>query len=519
MTCSKNILLIEDDVGHQNSIKTKLTEAGFQVDILTSNNDFEILNFTVKKEYFVVIVDEALSGPLGLSGFDLIMTKLWPMDSAMRFIHFSGAPTNTLHSSSVSLPAIKPLLKERTPSDASLKDECLQQLLDTTKAYYDRQVPSFRIPDYEATHQWLYSELQRSMLPVHVEKAVADSMRLASEKLSKFTTFASTFCRLGTKSEDITLGVFGSYGRFEPRTDSDIEMCVLSIEDINNDAVFSAAVSTWNRAYRFCTQELHLQVEGELEPGILLDSALAKRRAAPELLNFPTDNYAPVYSCKSLFESKEQHRHAHSYNRLYQVLTEMQPVLNPDLLNAIKRRMLMDTSPDGEIMDVKQVLLSLHVKEMCHSALTHIQANKVDDLNKRFKTFLFRTVGLLSFRILLIYIAHKHARMNSKSEISQMLQLLTLPVILKLQIVRENYSDIAELNDALSSLISTCGNAFFRFSNHEIKTEDDLEYFISEVWVTFEKAFRVLQTTIGGGMGHTHKWVFELDHRDFILRR
>ena len=505
MTLSNRVLLIEDDANDQQSIGDAIRSAGYELDVLTSSRSLDIYNFTVRSSYFVVIVDEILSELEGgnESGFDLIVSVLCKLDSSMRFIHFSKVLGIGRHSSVHALPSIKYLRKERLAEQLSA--DSLRELVASVEGYYEMQIPSFRVPDYYSVRQIFSGEVERSGLTGTPAEAISNSIRLSGDKLARLTVFATALSRLGAVSEVLCLCVFGSYGRFEARSESDIELSVLQVFDV--DAPIAAPVSAWNKAATYCREVLYLLVEGSSSVGNILSDESARKLGVLELLNVQANSFVPVYSVESLVKESNLHLYPHLYFRHYQILSEMLPVFNPDLLDRIKLQVLQCTA-ESFASDAMDVLLSQRMRTICGLVLEHMSFASSESSKKRFKALLFRTVGVLTFRVMLAHLAKNFRYPKTESDISRILQLLAAPPIVKLQVVRAAFPAMASPTEVLEKLINICGSGFGLYATSKVD-DANLRRFESDVEVHFSRFFALMKSGPYRGFNDRFLWVFD----------
>ena len=503
MTLSSRVLLIEDDIADQDAIRKRMVKDGFQVDVLASSSRLEILNFTAKGDYFVVIVDEQLAGLPGeeQSGFRLILRCLWEYDSSMRFIHFSKYVKSYLHGEPHALPAIKFIGKTYYPA-GDLTNDCLDQLAVSAQAYFVKQIPTFRVHDYRALLQNYCKDLVSCELNAHTVAAAIAAVKRSGELLSDIAIFATALSRLGSRSDALTLGVFGSYGRMEASESSDIEFSVLF--DSGN---IDAAVNAWNRVFRYCRQVHEISVEGEKKIGSLLTKEQAIELAMAQHLNVPPNAFVPVYCPDVIFDVVNQSSYPHLLFRHYQILAEMCPAFNPDLLDAIKMR-IVGYDPSVKKMNTREIFLAKRMEMICYQAFTFVSEDSQRSDESKFKALLFRRVGVLAFRVMLIHHAKNEQYLFTKGEVARMFQLLAAPPIIKLQIAREAFRSHPPIDDLFVRLITTCAVAFDVYMSRTT-TAARLKTFREDVHQQFADLFDALERDPCKDFAGSGAWIFD----------
>ncbi len=506
MTLSKDILLIEDNPEHVNAIKEFLDASGFEVTSLQSNNDLEITNYKARKNYFIIIVDEILDGlettsGLQLSGFHLIIDKLIKLDRTTPYVLFSREPQSHRISQEHAMPAIKFIQKSFLAN--ALSEECLQDLRNAVSAYQQYQIPTFRIPDYLSMRQNMETEIcQFAWDDQDAQRELIDSLDQSGNLVNDIATFSSTLGRIGASSENITVGVFGSYGRFEARPISDIEFSVLF--DGDNEEI---ALSAWNRIYRYCREVINKEVEGQQEIGELLTSEYVKAsKATLSSGSIPLNSYSPIYPPRDILPSEIQQMYPHLLFRMYQILAEMSPVFNQEKMDSIKASVL--GFEVGDHSNAIEVLLSEKMKEICETFFTFVQPVDSMGLDKVVKSTTFRTLGVLAFRTSIIRIAKFERSMpKTKGGVSRMFQELCAPPVIKLLRMRRSLQDGKK--DKNLTLILSCYAMVFQKMSKGTPKSTDLRA-LSEALSAFINFFNEVRD-ICDEFGEMGKWVFNTD--------
>jgi len=511
MTISRDVLLIEDDLDHAKSIQKALLESDFNVALLQSNEDLEIINYKARANYFVIIVDEVLEFD-DLGGFKLIVERLNKLDRTTPYILFSQEPQMHRVSEAYSMPAIKFIDKLFTDKKRkNLNDECLNDLINAVQGYQQYQIPTFRTPDYLAIRQNMETEIgQITWDDQDARKGLTNSIDLSGNIVNKIATFSSTLGRIGACSESITVGVFGSYGRFEARPNSDIEFSV--IFDGENEEIAQAA---WNRIYRYCIEVIGKDVEGKEDIGPLLTSKYVNEsKIALSSGSIPLNSYSPIYCSSDIVVSKAQSMYPHLLFRMYQILAEMSPAFNQEKMDSIKASIL-----DFGICDrcsTSEVLLSEKMKNICETFSTFVRPNDSMELNSVVKTALFRTLGVLAFRLSIIrFVKYERNMLLTEGGVSRMFQELSCPPVIKLLRMRRSLFVAGKECNEIQVILSCYSSVFQKMSENRINCAD-LES-LDEALKSFGTLFEELQK-LCLNFSDREKWVFDTKEIDTLRK-
>ena len=201
----------------------------------------------------------------------------------------------------------------------------------------------------------------------------------------------------------IGIGVYGSCGRLEMRSHSDVEFSVY-FEGEPNEQIMSRALSLWNRlaiylrekGYKHEWQEKLIRNQWDLLPIEEIQD-----------LELRNDGYRPVISLDELRSGNWNELR----NRYFQFITEMRPIFNKELLDDIRQQLLYRNtnytrSYCNKIDDVKRstsladaVKLSV-IMAITDSFLLDLKPDRMesaDDLKK----ITFRVLNVLCLRLMI----------------------------------------------------------------------------------------------------------------------
>lgn len=502
MTLSRDILLIEDDPEHARAIEEFLVANNFRVTLLPSSSDLEITNYKARANYFLIIVDEVLDFHKE-GGFRLILENLVKLDRTTPYILFSEKPQDHRASKAHATPALKFI--EKQCIDHAIGPKGFEDLLGAVNGYMEFQIPTFRAPDYLAVRQNMETEIdQYTWSGRTAPDALIAAIDLSGNLVNKIATFASSLNRIGANSENITVGVFGSYGRFEARKSSDMEFSVLY--DGDNETI---AQATWNRIYRYCREVLNIEVEGQKDIGDLLTSKYVEstRVAVKDIAQIPLNSYSPVYSPSEISDPKWQSMYPHVLFRAYQLLAEMSPVFNQGKMDSIKGAILgIPVDTNGNAFEV---LLSEKMKTICEEFVRFVRPNNSKELKDVVKTALFRTLGALAFRVSIIRIVKfERTILATEGGKSRLFQELCAPPFIKLLRMNRSLLTIKTKVKAIPVILSRYALVYEKMSGG-ITDDGDLDS-LEEALNQFEYLFHELRK-ICDDFGERGKWVFNTD--------
>lgn len=399
------VLVIEDNEDHFNAIKNKFGGEKYEFENFREFSNDRLLNYkALKQENQIVIVDLQLQGKKD-QGIDIIRRYLLPADPTTFFIIFTQFPEKM---NEVSLVEVNPhwtfvpkeFLKSKSKSkEGKLSQNCLNHLYKVVEEFRKYCTPSLWPPRY-TTHTHLeqmeqfFRDNHDEALMKRFKKVMWSAIVRSIDFLNDVSSAAATFNRSGMLSLNTGIGIYGSCGRLEARTDSDIEFSVFYYEGDDPGKTKELAVIFWNRLMKYM-QNLDWEVEGakalqENEPPIL--------RLKQVSSNLPNE-YRPVISINSIVDKNFQ-KSPQIRDRHLQILTELKPVFNPNLLIDLKKSLIkqgLGQTPEN----IADLIGSDYIPEIMTQFFLDSRPSKLSTF-KDYKSFCYRVLHLLSLRICLI---------------------------------------------------------------------------------------------------------------------
>jgi len=398
------VLVIEDEKDHYNAIRKKFGDEEYEFDNFREFSNDRLLNYkALKQENQIVIVDLQLQGKKD-HGIEIIQRYLLPADPTTFFIVFTQYPQKMQE---VSLAEVNPhwtfvpktFVKSKNKSKKALSQKCLNHLFKVVEKYKQYCTPSLWPPRY-ITHTYIeqmeqfYRDIPDKNLMKRFKKVMWSAIERSSEFLNDVSSAAATFNRSGMLSLNTGIGIYGSCGRLEARTDSDIEFSVFYHEGNDPGKTKELAVIFWNRLLKYM-QNLKWEVEGaksvqENDPPIL-----RLNQVSSDLPN----EYRPVIPINSILNKKFQ-KNPQIRDRHLQILTELKPVFNPNLLIDLKKSLIIK-GLGQEPENLADLVGSEYIPELMTQFFLDSRPSKLSTF-KDYKSFCYRVLHLLSLRICLI---------------------------------------------------------------------------------------------------------------------
>lgn len=402
------ILVIEDQKEHWKQVKEVL-EGSYDLKWLQKDDELEMQNYlALSPEIQIIIVDLYLGNSIR-EGMQIIEKHLWPANRTAFFIVFSehlekkhdeGTPPLLYDA----CPHIQYINKQKTDNN-KLEETCLGNLKKLVDSYYENSSPTLVTPYHNAYgHLSLLPDFEQKKLVgrelTTVRNAFKEPLVISVERLNLCVEASKFFSRAGMTTKNMGIGVFGSCGRLESRVTSDIE-CTVYFNANNSTETrnrLKLACQFWNRL-RLAMTGKGIKWEGAnlVENKLLIPEKIEEMTADFSIIN---NEFIPVID-EVVFDKAAQKSHENILNKTFQLLTEMQPIFNPQYLYELKERVLqkvleLDTLPYvwelitcdafGDIF--KQFSISTHAKRV--------------ETSHDLKKFTYRTFHILSTRIELI---------------------------------------------------------------------------------------------------------------------
>lgn len=392
------LLIIEDELGHYNAIKARLTEKhSCEITWMENHDRVMLFNFKAKHpDCQLVIVDLEL-GEANHSNYEgwRIVEFLQATDKTMFFIIFTKHPLPAHLAPQFVCPHITYVPKKITRDDRTISEESLRRLDDVVAKYLTWCAPHMEVPLFEGIR---YNEelldfvaqtrFAAQTISPHVTQAIDRSLSL----LRKMTTDAIEYNKGGACMEHIGVGVFGSCGRMEARADSDVELAVFYAGRDEPDRR-QMAVTVWNRATSYL-RSLGIPFEGEQ---LISKSAHGYLEDQDVTGVVPPQGYVPVIAVESLHEKLKDHPHLR--DRHLQLLTELRATYNPRFIAWMKWTLLTTHEPGASSVRglvegdyLKSLLLQYELDTAARVAKTW----------KDMKTLTYRALNIMSTRLWLV---------------------------------------------------------------------------------------------------------------------
>ena len=401
------ILLIDDNVEHFNQVKEYFGDDKYDWEHFSDFNNIDrIINFkAVNQDNQIVIVDHHLKA--SKNGLEIIRDYLWPSDRTTFFVVFSkfGEKMDEMKVNEVGPHWTFVLKKFKDIKDTcneELSEECLKQLKNVVDAFCDCCNPHLPTPHQnphlllEELQQFLRDNKDLNFEP-RLNNILKNSIIRSSDIIRECADAATVFNRAGELAKNIAIGIYGSCGRLEARPDSDIEFSIFFKS--GDDAPYKTkklAVISWNRIMNFMRKNKWKFEGNELvdhkDPSVLSEG------------DFPDDlpnRYLPVISIDSLLK-KDPQKEPHIRNRHLQILTELKPIFNPELIHDLKYRLISGSS-HGNFLKISNVVEQIIFENMDSQFLADTVPSNLGTFDS-YKKFCYRVLHLLSLRIGLIRI-------------------------------------------------------------------------------------------------------------------
>ena len=368
------ILLIEDNPRHRDQIEATIKSLGVgDVHSLVTARKLDAITFKASyPDNFIVIVDLDLTddeafnrdNSVLLDGLNLARDLFFLQDRTTVFLvfsakSFSGALTDT------SPPLqIKYLTKKIEPGpEKRIAQSALGKLKAQVLAASELQIPQLWHPDYRYLGLDQKSEIRKAIKPDNTSdelNSTEQAILRSSEKLENLANFCAQFDRAGVNSAKIAVGVFGSVGRLEASPTSDIELCIyvdgdMGAASLQDSNLQKLAVGCWNRLFKYCEKKADggrhpdwkLETSAETPSHGLLEEHHIRfsRRSGLENKFYPI---LPLDMLEFDGSQVDRSKNAHLFLRYYQILCEVRPIFNANLISETKIQLLLAgrTAPD-----------------------------------------------------------------------------------------------------------------------------------------------------------------------------
>ncbi len=290
---------------------------------------------------------------------------------------------------------------------------------------------------------------------------------------------------------NISIGLFGSVGRLEMHSRSDVEF-VIVYESNESDVNKEHSLLTWN-IVRNAIEEIGFEWEGKQMFEVDSDYELTTEIYDSYVVenDFP-NKYLPIIDIRTLL-SKNMHMDARLKSRYYQLLTELTPIYNPELLDKLKMQMINDNIPGEKSWG--SIYHSSFFNEIMGDYYNNTRPEKflsIEDVKK----FCYRVLNVLMFKISTLKSLIKFDALHDEADISLLLKQFNQSPFTRL------ISLIFERIDCTSKEIDYLFNGYiemFHYFSHYKTTNGDLEIseaariMIKNIIETIEEIFKIIK--------------------------
>lgn len=261
----------------------------------------------------------------------------------------------------------------------------------------------------------------------NTEKAALDNIEDAS--LNRSISLANTLIahvkdRLSTDCclshvHDLGVGLFGSVGRFEKHSYSDIEFAVFYKHGYEDEQVETEAIRLWNFV-KACVERLPCEWEGQniFKGGENKELTHEILRSYVTKEDFP-NRYIPIISIDDLVrtslsvDSRLRGRH-------YQILTEIYPLYNSNLFRELKYRLL---NPGAEQRSYEDLLQDSYLQQISSSYYFETKPLTIKT-TRDLKSVCYRFFNTVSFKLFILHLIDTHPELSMSIDIDYMINKL-----------------------------------------------------------------------------------------------
>jgi hypothetical protein len=523
LTNASAILVVEDDDRDFSQIVEAVAKAGCAAERLTIIKENLLINYkAVHPESQIIIADlnlEAVKRFEYKQGLEVIREKLWPFDRTAFFVVFSEfIPESLTGSFDLFEPHWCFIRKTRVKGGCDrypLDQECMDRLTRVLAQMVAYCAPNLDTPHYES-HQLLasvdeytYGQAGRKY-PTHyaAKEAIVNSVAV----LNQLARACISYSKAGQVSGDVGVGVFGSTGRLERRSVSDVEMSAYYEDGDKAMERKRLAFVMWNRTAKYM-EHARLKYQGQDRVKRSPDGLLNPSESG----EMPENKFMPVIRNRYLFET-DPRVDARIRDRHVQILCELRPVFNPELIFELKKK-LVQTQVGGSIRRVWDVLASTYFSEVITQFL--LDTNPESLVGEDAKAFIFRTLNMLALRLRLIgLVRFDDPKLASIEEWRGFLDALCEPGIIKVvRFTNACAQAIPEdsVKEALDDVIQTYFSLVASFS---ADAEGDMRRPARACGESLRQVFDVLsQVSSFRGLRRQLPWLFTNDSLIELLVR
>lgn len=458
------VLIIEDNPNHAKSIEDVLPRDRYVCKHHSAVDSEQIYGYLAQHpDSQILIVDLQLDVASAADPYEegthLIRDRLWTYNRTAFFVVFSEfIPDKQVREfnklephwsfvQKVSVEGGVKLTADVQLSGASnrvgqktLSQSCLEKLKVMVDACRESAPPPLipeRLDSFVITQRIQNFSVSR---PAHTQiySAAIDRIRESVNVLNMLSAAAEPYVKAGRPSLQLAIGVYGSCGRLEKRPkNSDIEFAVF-IEGNRDDVgqpLRELAVMFWNRMM-FFVETQGWEYEGQAIVNTRNPKILGSDAADEAFVLL--DKYMPIISAHALVNVDFSKSQSHVRNRHLQILTELRPVFNSELIFRMKKDLIVKNA--GQICAVSQLLSAQYIGDLITQAYIDMKPKKLEGFKNK-KRYIYRMVGLAALQLGLIgYALGNDDKLEHDSQWEDLFTFLVLPSLGKILLFEDYWS-------------------------------------------------------------------------------
>ncbi len=510
------ILMLEDDELHSTMVVDYLRSKNFAVTPFTmiTNDSVTLLEFIAKNpDTQIVIVDLLLGSSVHgdkTEGLRTIKETFWRVNKTAFFIVFSQNMDKPI------IPRfceVEPhlIFVQKEVVDGKITEDSLANLSAMVEQCYSCCAPVLVLPQHHSL-QYLDHIAQFLKDKNRDFQTVREAILQSTALLNELSQAVASFAKAGEAANHLSMGVYGSCGRLEKRSESDVEISVF----VSDNRDRQLAVDFWNRAKTYCEHK-GWEYEGKSRVFANNPPLLLIHDAETDLNEH---GFRPIISKESLLPD-DINRQSKVRNRHWQILTEWREVFNTDLALALKKEIIvkyLGSSGSSPLV----IAQAKYFSDMCDQFFMDAQPKGLK--GKELKKFCYRILNLLAFRFPLISEAIWGKKLDTRDDWLRYTELLSEPGTIKvlrftneaegrgfggrvknqLHSLVEAYFAVMELflqfgNDENANIVAQARNASEAFVNtfKVMKKEDAFRKLASTDWLFSTEKVEMLMNSLG----------------------
>ena len=508
------IIIIEDNPDHAKSIVKVLSKDSYVCKHHSAVDSEQLYGYLAEHpDSQILVVDLQLDVTSAADAYEegthLIRDRLWIYNRTAFFIVFSEFIPETPvrefnklepHWTFVQKESVLEEHKQSGVSNRVGRKILSQNCLDKLKLMVDacrESAPPTLIP--ERLDSFVITQgIQNFSAERHSQKqnysAAFDRISESVKVLNMLSAAAEPYVKAGRPSLQLAIGVYGSCGRLEKRpNNSDIEFAVF-IEGGRDDVgqpLSELAVMFWNRMM-FFVEKQGWEYEGKAIVNTRNPKILGSDAADEAFVLL--DKYMPIISADAVVNVNFPKSQAHVRNRHLQILTELRPVFNSELIFRMKKDLIVKKV--GGISTIGDLLSAPYMGELIAQAYIDMKPKELKGFKNK-KQYIYRMGGLAALQLGLIgYVLGKGGKLEHDFQWEELFTFLVLPSLGKI-IQFENYWSEFYGNDAagmdilkqVRNLADCYCSALADLENLPDETDETTE-------ITFTKNYRLIFDTV-----------------------